>query len=76
MNPALKAYLETDGNNFENGAREGDLRKVIKLLGKRGWKYSQEKRRGKTFCITEGHSFHPNNRTIEEGVSITMVWKK
>jgi hypothetical protein len=76
MSKALKEYESIDGRNFLDDKHEKLIRDIVKLAGKRGWKYSQTRSKGKTFCTTESSSYHPKGETVKETVTIEFTWQK
>jgi hypothetical protein len=71
----IKQYDNIEGSSFADPEREKIIHKIVKLAGKLGWKYTNEYPVGKSLCVTECHSHHPNGKTVEESVTLTFFWK-
>jgi len=74
-NRNIKLYENSDGDNFDDTKLEKLIRKIVKLAGKLGWKYSQNQLLGKSFCVIGGTKEFPGGKTIKETVRMEFTWR-
>lgn len=71
----ITQYDLIEGAAFEDAERERLIRKIVKLAGKLGWKYSQAYPTGKSFSIEENMQYYPKGEVVEESVTMEFRWK-
>ena len=71
----IKKYEATEGRNFSDSERERLIRKIIKLSGRLGWKYSQTELIGKSFRVIESVTNGEPDKLQRESVTMEFVWK-